>query len=333
MVNFWSLVLIVAGYLAQTRCFRPVVITSDAFKQHRVANGFHPESPDRIAAVQAMIARLEAEQKIEVRKPTAESDKEEESIAMQSIRLAHSDDYIRKVYALSRGGARLLDPFDDDTYLNTFSFQQCVLAQSAWINAAEHCKRTGGVAFALTRPPGHHAGRETSSGFCIFNFAAATAKYALKNKLADRVAIFDFDVHFGQGTCDIISSDPKIFYASCHQIGIYPSPRGSADERGQHNNILSLPLPAGATFEHYMTVLDNVIPAIKAFDPQLLVVSAGYDALKADELADISLRPEDFGNIAGELRRHFGNIVFGLEGGYDLTEMPLALQHTIEAFL
>ncbi len=178
-------------------------------------------------------------------------------------------------------------------------------------------------AFVAVRPPGHHAEPGRAMGFCLFANAAVAARHAQARWGVTRVAVVDFDVHHGNGTQDICFADPTLFYASSHQYPCYPG-TGAAAERGIADNVVNAPLPPGATGAQFRAAWSaTLLPALDRFAPELLIVSAGFDAHKADPLAQLRLDTEDFGWITRRLvevaERHCkGRIVSVLEGGYDL---------------
>ena len=185
-------------------------------------------------------------------------------------------------------------------------------------------------AFVAVRPPGHHAETQTAMGFCLFGNIALGVKHALDFHNLKRVAVIDFDVHHGNGTQDIFYDNEKVLYISTHQYPYYPG-SGTNDEKGKHNNILNIPLPAGTTSEEYLNAYESVLNKIKEFKPEFILLSAGFDAHKDDPLAQLQLESKDFYNITKrtlELSKQYcdGKVVSILEGGYDL----LALQESTE---
>jgi acetoin utilization deacetylase AcuC-like enzyme len=301
------------------------VIYSDEFLKHD--NGrFHPERPERLTAiVNALKAAPWAEQ-IEWQQPTPL----ETRPVMPLLQQIHPQRYIETVQKIAMGGGGMLD---GDTPVSSQSYDIALLAVSAWLDGVDDVFATGNPAFVLARPPGHHAERSTGMGFCLFSNAAIAAYYALEKPGIQRVAILDWDVHHGNGTQDIVESDARIAYCSLHQSPCYPG-TGKASEQGAHNNVLNLPMPPGSTLADYQPMFEQkVIPFLKDFQPDLLIVSAGYDATADDPLAGISLQPEDYGVFTNYCLQLTRRIVFGLEGGYHLTALAQSVVTTIESCL
>ncbi len=301
------------------------VIYSDEFLKHETGR-FHPERSERlIAIVKALKAAPWADQ-IDWQLPTPV----ETRPLMPLLQQIHAQRYIETVQQIaSRGGGML----DADTPISSRSYDIALLAVSAWLDGVDDVLATGNPAFVLARPPGHHAERATGMGFCLFSNAAIAAYYALEQPSIQRVAILDWDVHHGNGTQDIVENDPRILYCSLHQSPCYPG-TGKASERGKHNNVLNLPMSPGSALADYQPMFEQkVMPFFKEFQPDLLIVSAGYDANADDPLAGIDIQPEDyvlFTNYCMQLTRR---IVFGLEGGYHLTALAQSVVATIESCL
>ena len=214
----------------------------------------------------------------------------------------------------------MLDP---DTVLSPASAEAALRAAGAAVAAVDFVLAGDGMrAFCAVRPPGHHATADTAMGFCLFNNIAIAAAHAFAMHGLERVAIADFDVHHGNGTQAIFEHDPRVLFASSHQSPLYPD-TGYANERGV-GNILNAPLPPQADGRVFRaTWTHDLLPALDAFRPQLLLVSAGFDAHRRDPLAQLQLEADDYAWLTAGLRviadRHAsGRIVSTLEGGYDL---------------
>lgn len=187
-----------------TEAWKPVVITSEALLRHQTKR-FHPECPDRLANTLTTMREMEQDGLISIREPV-----DPNFDSLRVIKMVHDHDYVAEVEDMCNKGAPFISPWDTDTYINRDSFETVVTAQAAWINAVDDAMTNKRMNFALTRPPGHHASKTQSMGFCIFNFAAGAAFYAIEKYNLERVGILDFDVHFGNGVADLISPNPKI---------------------------------------------------------------------------------------------------------------------------
>ncbi|MGB6175409.1 MAG: histone deacetylase family protein [Methylocella sp.] len=273
----------------------------------------HPERPDRIRAI---TEALEGERFAALIRADAPG---VDRAAILRVHPAHYVDAIEAA-APARGTVNL----DPDTVMSAQSFAAIGHCAGAATAAVDEVMR-GGVknAFAALRPPGHHAGIASPMGFCFFNNAAIAARHAQAAHGAERVAILDFDVHQGNGTQEIFWPDPSVLYASTHQMPLFPG-SGARDERGEHDNIVNAPLRAGddgAVFREAMET--RLLPRIDAFRPDVIVISAGFDAHRLDPLGGLNLAEADFAWATARLmeiaERHAqGRIVSVLEGGYHL---------------
>jgi acetoin utilization deacetylase AcuC-like enzyme len=301
------------------------VIYSDEFLKHN--NGrFHPERPERLTAIVDALKAAPWADKIEWQLPTPV----ETRPVMPLLQKIHTQQYIDLVKQIASGGGGMLDA---DTPIGPHSYDIALLAVSAWLDGIDRVLATNNPAFVLARPPGHHAEQNTGMGFCLFSNAAIAAYYALEQPGIHRVGILDWDVHHGNGTQDIVESDARIAYCSLHQYPCYPG-TGKASERGLYKNVLNLPMSPGNTVAEYQPMFEQrVIPFFKDFHPDLLIVSAGYDATADDPLAGIALEPEDFGLFTQYCLQLTRRIVFGLEGGYHLTALAQSVVATIESCL
>jgi acetoin utilization deacetylase AcuC-like enzyme len=273
----------------------------------------HPERPDRLRAIERVLED-EAFQYLD-RREAPEGDE-------AAILLAHPEEHRERVRACipQEGLARV----DADTTASPKSWQAALTAIGA-ANAAVDDVFSGAAdnVFVAARPPGHHAEKTTAMGFCFFNNAAIAARHAQKRHGVERVAIVDWDVHHGNGTQDIFWDDPSVLYCSTHQIPLYPG-TGQKGETGVADNIVNAPLAAndgGAQFREAFRT--RVLAAIDAFRPDLIIVSAGFDAHHRDPLAELNLTEDDFDWATGKLMDRAGTwssnrLVSLLEGGYDL---------------
>jgi acetoin utilization deacetylase AcuC-like enzyme len=301
------------------------VIYSDEFLDHHTGD-YHPERPARLTAIVETLKTVPWTDKLNWQIPTAIATRD----VIPYIQKIHTPEYIARVRTIAHnGGGRL----DMDTPISPRSYEIALLAVSAWLDGIDTIIANDNPAFVLARPPGHHAEADRGMGFCLFSNAAIAAHYALEQPNINRVAILDWDVHHGNGTEEIIENNPNIAYCSLHQSPCYPG-TGKASDRGKYNNVLNIPMLPGSTFDIYQVAFENfVIPFLKNFNPDLLIVSAGYDANHDDPLAEISLKPEDYGAFTDSILKITRRILFGLEGGYDLKSLSQSVVATIEKCL
>ncbi|MEW9625624.1 histone deacetylase family protein [Rhodanobacter geophilus] len=289
--------------------------THPACLQHDNGPG-HPEAPARLAAVLRALDhdRYAALDRVEAPRASRE----------QLLRVHAAAHVERMLAAVPPGEMRRLD---EDTVLSPGSAEAALRAAGAAVAAVDAVLGDDHVrhAFCAVRPPGHHATREQAMGFCLFNNVAVAAAHALAAHGLKRVAIADFDVHHGNGTQDIFWREPRVLFASSHQMPLYPG-SGSPGERGA-GNILNRPLSAGDGSCLFRELWEgDLLPRIRAFRPQLLLVSAGFDAHRNDPLAGLCLGSEDYAWITAKLvelaNQHAGGrLVSTLEGGYDLAAL------------
>ncbi|MDB4216507.1 histone deacetylase family protein [Candidatus Pelagibacter sp.] len=295
------------------------LITSDTYQNHNTGDG-HPEKIDRVTVVIDNFKKLDNKNLI-WKKPS----KFDRSL----LEITHNSDYINFVEkSFPEKGLSFLD---GDTIVSPGSKDATSDAVGSIITAIDGVQNKNfNNAFCAVRPPGHHAEKNKAMGFCIYNNVAVGANYLINKYKLKKVVIIDFDVHHGNGTQDIFYDNEKVLYISTHQYPYYPG-SGTNDEKGKHNNILNIPLPAGTTSEEYLNAYEFVLKKIKEFKPEFILLSAGFDAHKNDPLAQLQLESKDFYNITKrtlELSKQYcdGKVVSILEGGYDL----LALQESTE---
>lgn len=289
-----------------------LLLSHPACLDHQTGAG-HPERPDRLRAVEQA---LEAE--------TFQTlAREQAPMAPQEvIALCHPMDYINEIRNASPDAG--LVRLDADTAMSPGSFEAALRAVGGGMQAVDEVM--GGRAsnaFVAVRPPGHHAETARPMGFCLFNSAAIAARYAQKKHGAERVAIVDFDVHHGNGSQDIFWADKSVMYCSTHQMPLYPG-TGAVSERGEFNTIVNAPLSPGDGGDDFREALQTVIlPRLREFKPDILIISAGFDAHQRDPLANLNLVEADFTWVTQKLMEVAdgsanGRIVSMLEGGYDL---------------
>ena len=240
--------------------------------------------------------------------------REPRSATVSELEWIHSKEHIDHVKSVCASGGGYLDP---DTPVCPESYDIALKSAGGWMDGMDEVL-AGNSAFVLSRPPGHHAEADRAMGFCLFSNAALAATYALKQNDINKVAIFDWDVHHGNGSQHIVQSNPDIVYVSIHQFPFYPG-TGSQLEKGDHDNVLNIPVPSGYGSTEYSTIFDEqVFPFIQNFCPDILIISAGFDAHRNDPLAGINLVAEDFANMTKRCLEIQPYLLLGLEGGYDL---------------
>ena len=295
------------------------LITSDTYQNHNTGDG-HPEKIDRVTAVIDNFKKLDNKNLV-WQKPS----KFDRSL----LEITHNSDYIDFVEkSFPKKGISFLD---GDTIISPGSKEATSDAVGSIITAIDGVLNNDFKnAFCAVRPPGHHAEKNKAMGFCIYNNIAVGANYLIDKYKLNKIVIIDFDVHHGNGTQDIFYDNEKVLYISTHQFPYYPG-SGTEQERGKHNNIFNVPLPAGTTSEEYLNAYEYVLKKISDFKPEFILLSAGFDGHKNDPLAQFQLESKDFYEITRrtlELSKLYcgGKVVSILEGGYDL----LALQESTE---
>jgi acetoin utilization deacetylase AcuC-like enzyme len=301
------------------------LIHSERFAEHQTPPG-HPERPER-AEIFDVVASRWRDRGLEIVAPRAAT--------REQLARIHDAEYLRSI-AETNGRSTRLDP---DTYTSPESYEVALLAAGAAVDAVERVMGgTQRAAVALVRPPGHHAERQRAMGFCLYNNVAIAAAHA-RTQGARKVAIVDFDVHHGNGTQHLFDTDPHVLYASTHQFPFYPG-TGAAQEVGHgagQGFTVNLPLEAGAVAEDFQAAFDRVLlPVLRQFEPDLLLISAGFDAHEDDPLGGLRLTADAFGAMTMALRAVAeescrGRIVAVTEGGYDLPALAASLNATIDA--
>lgn len=280
----------------------------------------HVEAPARITAVLNGVKNLPGTETLPA--PRA---------SFEQLRLAHAPEYWERLVELEPPleSEENRVALNGDTYLSAGSIDATLRASGAACFAVDQVLAGKAKnAFCATRPPGHHADAATAMGFCLLNHAAVAARHAQAAHGVNRVAVLDFDVHHGNGTQAIFETSPELLYISSHQMPLYPG-TGYPEERGC-GNILNLPLPPGAGgAEFRATWSGHGLPALERFGPDLIIVSAGFDAHERDPLGQLELKDEDYGWITNEIRLYAeadcgGRVISILEGGYDLDALASA---------
>lgn len=287
-----------------------------------------PGHPEQIARLSAILAGLEPLNLDIVTAPL---------VADDDLLRVHPQSHIDTIRdaAPATGWAQL----DGDTYMSPGSLSAALRAAGGAVRAVDMVMAGEAAnAFVAMRPPGHHCERETPMGFCLFGNVALAAKHALDHHGLSRVAIVDFDVHHGNGTQDLVEGDARIFFASSHQMPLYPG-TGHAHETGGYGNVMNCPLPDGAGSTAFRAVWENeIIPAVARFNPEFLLISAGFDAHADDPLAGMNLVEDDFAWVTARLcelaATHCkGRVVSCLEGGYDLPALAASAKAHVEILM
>lgn len=289
----------------------------------------HPESPERLKAVLNALQAPEFESLQWRDAPMG---------TREQVVLIHNPEFFDLIQAnLPKSGYMALDA--GDTVMSPGSWEavmRCVGAACAGVDAVLNTEAKN--VFCATRPCGHHAEPDRAMGFCIFNQAAIAAAYAYEEHKLERVAVIDFDVHHGNGTQAAFYHRPELFYASSHQSPLYPG-TGLKKETGVANNIVNVPLPPGCESEMFRSRIEaEMLPAIRNFNPELIIISAGFDAHHSDPLAGLNLQDDDYYWITKELMRIAdetceGRVVSILEGGYSLSALASSTTAHVRALM
>ena len=303
-----------------------MLFTHPSSLRHVTPNG-HPERIDRIKAVNQILASEHFRDLVRRGAPRGRD---------EDILRAHAYEHLERIRAVApTEGFEYLDP---DTPMSTGSLEAALRAVGAATAAVDAVfQGEADNAFCALRPPGHHAETRRAMGFCLFNQAAVAAHYARDRYDAERVAVVDFDVHHGNGTQEIFWSDPNMFYGSTHQMPLFPG-SGDVQETGE-GNIFNAPLRAGDGSEQFREAMSSVIlPALDAFVPDLVIISAGFDAHHRDPLGSLQLTEEDFAWVTLKLMEAAeihcgGRVVSVLEGGYDLQGLAASVGIHVQALM
>ena len=300
------------------------IITTDTYLNHDTGQG-HPERADRVSVV---VENLKKNKKLIWKKPL--------KFDTKYLKIAHESDYIDEVEnSFPKKGLHFLD---GDTIVSPGSRQASSDAVASIITAIDSVQnKEFKNVFCPVRPPGHHAEKDKAMGFCIYNNVAVGAHYLIDKYKFNKIAIIDFDVHHGNGTQNIFYDNEKVLYISTHQYPFYPG-TGANNEKGKHDNIFNIPLPAGTNSEEYLNAYEHVLKKLKEFKPEFLLFSAGFDAHQDDPLAQFKLSSKDFYDITKRtlkvINKSINNkVVSILEGGYDLNALKESSEYHLKALI
>jgi len=288
---------------------------SNIFLEHIVPNG-HPENNNRIKFIIKNIKKSNFKNlKFKNAKPANHN----------ILKLGHTERYINWLSQLKP--AKEIIKIDQDTFMSPKTLESAKIGVGCLVDAIDNVlEKKYGNAFCLLRPPGHHAEREKAMGFCFFSTIGIGAKYLKKIKKLYKIAIVDFDVHHGNGTQDVLWNDPDFLFISIHQNEIFPF-TGSKNETGIKNNILNIPVNAGSNSNEFRSIVDNIIiPRLIKFEPEFLLISAGFDGHQDDQISQTQWAESDFIYITKKLKSVANQfcedrIVSCLEGGYHLEKL------------
>ncbi|MCO5090701.1 histone deacetylase family protein [Bosea sp. (in: a-proteobacteria)] len=304
-----------------------LLITHPAGLLHAALPG-HPERPDRLRAVEQALEAERFAPLVRLEAPRG---------TLEQIGLCHPLPHAQAI--LDAAPQQGFVALDADTAMSPGTVEAALRAVGGTVAAVDEVMAgRARNAFVAMRPPGHHAERERAMGFCFFNQAAIAARHAQRAHGAKRVAIVDWDVHHGNGTQDIFWDDASVLYASVHEMPLYPG-TGAASERGSAGTIVNAPLHAGDGSDEFRDAFENtILPRLDAFAPDLVVISAGFDAHWRDPLASLNLREADFAWATQKLmeaadRHAGGRIVSVLEGGYDLEALAKSTAAHVAALM
>ena len=306
-----------------------LLISHPACLNHLTPSG-HPERPDRLRVIEEALEDERFHLLAREQAPMAEA---------EIIALVHPMDYIEAIRNASPSEDEGLVRLDADTSMSPGSFEAALRgAGGVKLAVDDVMNQKAANAFVAVRPPGHHAEVTRPMGFCLFNNAAIAARYAQNRFGVERAAIVDFDVHHGNGSQDIFWADKSVLYCSTHEMPLYPG-TGATGERGEHNTIVNAPLSAGDGGDAFREAFETVIlPRLREFKPEILVISAGFDAHTRDPLANLNLVEADFTWVTKKLMdiadvSAQGRIVSVLEGGYDLQGLSRSVAAHVTALM
>jgi len=303
------------------------LVTSPEYLKHQAGEG-HPESPERLKAIWECLQESSLLGKLTLLEPLSHE--------ARWIEVIHDSGYVRRVEEACLRGDSWIDSLD--TGICPVSFEIATLAVEGALTLVD-AVLDGAIhrGLGLIRPPGHHAERNLAMGFCLFNNIAIATRYAQKQYGMKKILILDWDVHHGNGTQHAFEADPSVFYVSIHQWPLYPG-TGRREERGK-GNVLNIPLPPGSGDRGYLEVFEEeIVPAAEDFGPELILISAGFDAHEYDPLANMEMTQEGYRRMTEltvKLAEQFsqGRIISLLEGGYHLPSLGKSVAAHVEALL
>ena len=302
------------------------LITSNTYQDHDTGPG-HPEQIARVTVINELFKKIN-NKNILWKKPSIITD--------DIIKDAHDSEYVDLVK--SSFPTKGFSSLDGDTVISPGSKKATFDAAGSIITAIDGVQnKVFKNAFCNVRPPGHHSNQNKAAGFCILNNVAIGAKYLLNKYNYNKIAIIDFDVHHGNGTQDIFYNNKNVLFISTHQYPYYPG-TGSDKEKGNFNNICNIPLPAGTNSEEYLNAFEFALKRLNKFQPEFILISAGFDGHVSDPLAQFKLGTEDYYEITKRLletSKKFtnGKVVSILEGGYDLLALKDSAKRHVDALL
>jgi len=303
---------------------KTAIITSETSLNHDTGSG-HPESISRVTSI---IEKLKRNKKLIWKNPTTYN--------REIIKNTHSKAYVDDIEnSFPLEGLKFLD---GDTVISPGSKNATFDAVGSIISAIDGVEnKEFRAAHCVTRPPGHHAEKDKAMGFCVINNISVAANYLVSKYNYKKVAVLDWDCHFGNGSYDILKSNKNIFFSSLHQYPYYPG-GGTESQKGDYNNVLNVPLPAGTNSREYFDAYEHVLKRLKEFKPEFILMSAGFDAHKLDPLCQLNLESRDYYEItrrALETTKDFcnGKVVSILEGGYDLNALAESANEHVNALL